>query len=70
MMAKPRMRDIIEELERTLRIEQEGIRERDRKIELMASKLNYMNQTERRFDQLLEGVCMSMKEASFPRRSS
>lgn len=44
--------------------------ERDKKIELMRTRLDYMAITERRFDQLLEGMCMGMKEASLPRRSS
>jgi len=33
-------------------------------------KISCIRVTERRFDQLLEGMCMGMKEASLPRRPS
>lgn len=61
---------IIDELKRTLKIEQEGIRERDARIAKMETKLSYAMQAERRFDQLLEGMCMGMREGNLPRRSS
>lgn len=67
-MAKPRMRDTIEQLERTLRIEQEGIRERDAKIALLTMQLAYARCNERRLDQLIDGMCAGLKETNFPRR--
>lgn len=42
--------------------------ERDKTIELLRSKINYMDRTERRFDQLLDGMCMGMKEGALPRK--
>lgn len=59
----------IDELERTLSIQQKGIAERDIEIKLIRERLRYSMQTERRLDQLIEGMCMGMREGSLPRRS-
>lgn len=41
---------------------------RDTEIKILNDRLRYMDQTQRRFDQLLDGMCMGMKEANLPRK--
>lgn len=40
------------------------------RIELLTTELRCKERIERRFDQLLEGMCIGMKEANLPRRAS
>lgn len=67
---KPRMRDEIAQLERTLCIEQEGIRERDAQIKVLQVQLRAAERMAQWGERLLDGVCMGMKEGNFPRRPS
>lgn len=66
---RPTMRDTIEQLERTLRIEQDGIRERDAKIAILEVKLSAAQRMAQWGERLLDGVCSGMKEGSLPRRT-
>lgn len=67
-MRKPTLRMQLEMAavqEHTLQREIERLQH---ELALAKIKIQYMGFTERRFDQLLEGMCWGMKEAILPRR--
>lgn len=66
---KPRMSDRIEQLERTLRIVNEAKKEQDHQIAILQTQLRAAERLARWGEQLLDGMCMGMKEGSLPRRT-
>lgn len=48
----------------------ENNRDMTERLRMFEIEVKYLRQTERRFDQLLEGMCADMKEANLPRRIS